>query len=167
MRAQHRKFANEYIANGFIGVQAVYAAGYKLGYDSACVRASLLLRNIKVAKMIDDHINKSKMSADEVVEELSAIAKTSTKIDGNQKLKALEMLAKAHNIIDRNKEPAQPNRDDQMNSAKRSYIIAALPSLQVEHSEWSSDELQAAAEAKFNVWLDSLNLNPVVTDVVQ
>jgi phage terminase small subunit len=168
MRPQHRKFAAEYIKNGFNGVQAVYAAGYKLGYDAACVRASTLLRNIKVAEQIDKHINKSKMSADEVLEELSSVANSQTKISEQSKMKALEMLAKAHNLVDKRAEqPRESNRDNQLHQAKSSYILAALPELQLNNPDLPIIDLQVLAEQKFNDWLNSLNLTPVITDQVQ
>ncbi len=168
MRPQHRKFAAEYIKNGFNGVQAVYAAGYKQGYDSACVQASRLLSNAKVAQMVDDHIKKSKMSADDVLEELSSVAKSETQISEQSKMKALEMLAKAHNLVDKRAEqPRESSRDQQLQSAKQSYILSALPQLACNHPDWPTERLQQEAESKFLAWIDSLNLTPVITEQVQ
>lgn len=165
---RHRKFASEYVKNGFNGVQAVYAAGYKQGYESACVQSSRLLRSAKVQQMVDDHIKKSKMSADEVIEELSSVAKSDVQVSEQSKMKALEMLAKAHNLVDKRAEqPRESNRDTQLNTARSSYILAALPELALNHPDWPVERLQQEAEHKFMAWMDSLNLTPVITEQVQ
>ena len=75
MNARRRKFAHEYVKNGFNGVQAVFAAGYNQDYDSACVEASRLLRNAKVRSVVEKHLEKSEMDASEVIERLSDIAR--------------------------------------------------------------------------------------------
>ena len=96
---RRRRFAHEYVKNGFNGVQAIYAAGYNQGYESACVEASRLLRNAKVKAIVEDSLKKAQMSADEVLDELAVVARTETKIDGAQKLKALELLGKGHKLF--------------------------------------------------------------------
>ncbi len=165
---RQRKFAHEYVKNGFNGVQAVLAAGYQMGYNAACVQSSRLLRKAKIEMAVEEHIKKSKMSADEVIEELSSVAKSDTQISEQSKMKALEMLAKAHNLVDKRAEqPRESNRSFQLSQAKQSYILAALPDLQLNHPNMPIIELQQLAEQSFTAWLDSLNLTPVVTDTVQ
>lgn len=99
MHFRHRKFLANYILLAGNGVQAVYAAGYKQGYDSACVTASRLLRNAKVSQELEKHVLKAQMSADDVLTELADVAQIETKLDGNQKLKALELLGKFHKLF--------------------------------------------------------------------
>ncbi len=165
---RQRKFAHEYVKNGFNGVQAVLAAGYQMGYNAACVQSSRLLRKAKIEMAVEEHIKKAKMSADEVLEELSSVAKSETQIDGNQKMKALEMLAKAHNLVDKRAEqPRDSNRSTQLHQAKQSYILAALPQLVINHPDWPTERLQSEAEQSFQSWFDSLNLTPVITEQVQ
>lgn len=97
---RRRKFATEYIKNGFNGVQAVFAAGYRQGYDSACVEASRLLRNAKVQQIIERHLQMSKLSADEVIERLTEVANAEvSEIKASDKLKALELLGKFHKLF--------------------------------------------------------------------
>jgi len=164
---RHRKFASEYVKSGFNGVQAVYAAGYKQGYDAARVTASRLLTKANVQHMVDEHIKKSKMSADEVLEELSSVAKSNPTIDGNQKMKALEMLAKAHNLVDKRAEQPRSDNYNSLLQAKQSFILAALPDLQQNHPDWPIIKLQDEAEQRFNAWYNSLNIDPLVTNTVQ
>ncbi len=165
---RHRKFASEYVKNGFNATAAVYAAGYKQGYDAARVTGSRLLTKTNVQQMVDDHIKKSKMSADEVLEELASVAKEPAQISEQSKMKALEMLAKAHNLVDKRAEqPRESNRDIQLNTARSSYILAALPELALNHPDWPVERLQQEAEHKFMAWMDSLNLTPVITEQVQ
>lgn len=114
---RRRKFASEYVKNGFNGVQAVFAAGYKQGYDSACTEAWRLLRNAEVKRHVEEHLQASKISADEVLEELSKLARakiSDDKITESGKLKALELSGKAHKLFtdkvettDTTKSPAQ------------------------------------------------------------
>ncbi len=165
---RQRKFAHEYVKNGFNGVQAVLAAGYQMGYNAACVQSSRLLRKAKIEMAVEEHIKKSKMSADEVIEELSSVAKSDTSISEQSKMKALEMLAKAHNLVDKRAEqPRELNRDNQLNSARLSYVLAALPQLAINHPDWPAERLQTEAEQSFQSWFDSLNLTPVITEQVQ
>lgn len=97
MRPQHRKFAAEYVRNGFNGVQAVFAAGYTQGYNSACVQASRLLRN---AKVMDEILQAGEvLTDDEILRELSLVARASVDLKGSDKLKGLELLAKHRGLI--------------------------------------------------------------------
>jgi len=59
------------------------------------------------------------------------------------------------------------NRTEQFETARKSYVLAALPELARNHPDWSEKELQTAATTSFDSWFNSLNLNPVVGDTVQ
>ncbi len=165
---RHRKFAHEYVKNGFVGVQAIMSAGYNMGYNAACVEASRLLRKPKVQQMVDDHIKRHKMSADEVAEELSEVAQTKTPIDATQKLKALELLTKVHGLITNKSEITHnQSKQDQLQSARQSYILSALPELQQTHPDWPISKLQDVAEQKFNDWLAGLQVTPLASNMEQ
>ncbi len=62
---------------------------------------------------------------------------------------------------------ANKSRSDQLNTARQSYVLTALPDLQQTHPDWSNTQLQHAAEQKFNEWIESLNLSPVASELVQ
>ncbi len=62
---------------------------------------------------------------------------------------------------------ARNSKDSQLSSAKRSYVIAALPQLASNHPDWPAERLQSEAEQSFNAWFESLNLTPVITEQVQ
>jgi phage terminase small subunit len=97
MRPQHRKFAAEYIKNGFNGVQAVYAAGYRQTYNAACVQSSRLLRN---AKVMNEILEAGEiLSDDEILKEISKVAKSQVDLKGSDKMKGLELLAKHRGLI--------------------------------------------------------------------
>ncbi len=163
-----RSFAARFVKNGFIATQAVLELGWTDNYMSAAVTGHRLLNNDKVKQAEEEHIKKAKMSADEVLEELSSVAKSNPAIDGNQKMKALEMLAKAHNLVDKRAEqPRESNRDNQLLQARQSYILTALPELARINPDWPVERLQTEAEAKFTAWMESLNLSPLITEQVQ
>lgn len=99
MHARHRLFAAEYIRNGKIGVQAVYAAGYSQGYNAACVTASRLLRNAKVKSLIDEIVETAvvdaELTAERVSKEIAKLAYVPVKeINSSDKLKALDLATK-------------------------------------------------------------------------
>lgn len=96
---KQRKFLANYILLNGNGVKAVYAAGYQQGYFAAGVTAHRLLKKAKIVAEIEKHFQKSKMSADGVIQELSEVAQVQTPIDANQKLKALELLGKFHKLF--------------------------------------------------------------------
>lgn len=99
MSSRPRKFAAEYVRNGFNGVQAAISAGYTSNYNAACVQASVLLRNPKVAKSVEDHIKSAGMSAVEVLQRLTDIARTDTDFKGSDVVKAVELLGKGHKLF--------------------------------------------------------------------
>ena len=99
LNARQRLFAAEYIKNGKIGVQAVFAAGYKQGYNAACVTACRLLRNNKVRSMIEAPIEKAIIAAElteeRVKKEIASIAFSHVKeIDSTAKMKGLDLATK-------------------------------------------------------------------------
>lgn len=91
---RRRKFASEYVKNGFNGVQAVFAAGYKQGYESACVEASRLLRNAKVKSLVEQTLQKSQLTAESVSAEIAKVAFTDVPIDTQAKMKGLDLASK-------------------------------------------------------------------------
>ena len=78
---KRRKFASEYVKNGFNGVQAIYAAGYQQGYNSARTEAWRLLTNADVKRYIKACVRKmvsdDVMTAQEVLQRLSKHARAS------------------------------------------------------------------------------------------
>lgn len=97
---RQRKFASEYVRNGFNGVQAVYAAGYQQEYNAARVTASRLLTKANVNQIVENHIKVSKLSADQVIEKLTEVANSEVaEIKASDKLKALELLGKFHKLF--------------------------------------------------------------------
>lgn len=58
-------------------------------------------------------------------------------------------------------------QDEQLRSAKLSFILAAVPELMSAHPDWNQERVQSEAEQRFEEWLNSLNPNPVMTETVQ
>jgi hypothetical protein len=71
---KHQKFINEYLKcwNGTRAYMRVYP---KAQYESAGVRASELLGNVRISSVISERIKESQMSADEAMEILAAHAR--------------------------------------------------------------------------------------------
>ncbi len=95
---RYRKFAPEYVSNGFNGAKAVYDLGFTKNKRSATVIATRLLANVSCRALIEQHIMSAKISADEVLEELSSMARAPIepyKVSEAGKLKALELSGKA------------------------------------------------------------------------
>jgi phage terminase small subunit len=165
---KQKKFVANYILLAGNGAQAVLAAGYNQTYGAARVTAHRLLTKANVMAEIESHVKKAKLNADQVIEELSDIAQTPVEIDAPAKMKALDLLTKIYGMQTQKVEQVNTvSRAQQLDQAKRSYILAALPDLAANHPDWSEKELQTAATTAFDSWFNSLNLNPVVTDTVQ
>lgn len=96
---RYEYFASEYVRTGFNGQQAVLNCGFTKKPKSAKIIAHRLLTYVTVAEAVKRHMETAKMSADEVLQELSEVAKTKTKIGGGEKLKALELLGKGHKLF--------------------------------------------------------------------
>jgi hypothetical protein len=122
---KQRKFVANYILLGGNGVKAVYAAGYQQGYFAAGVTAHRLLKKAKVMAEIESHVRKAKLNADDVINELSDIAQVKTDIDGNQRLKALELLGKFHKLFVDRVESTDTSARDGIESAVLASINAA------------------------------------------
>ena len=56
----------------------------------------------------------------------------------------------------------KPERQSQLDSARNSYLLAAIPELQSAHPEWTAEQLQHAATKAFSDWYASLQ--PMVTE---
>lgn len=96
---RRRKFALEYVKNGFNGVQAVIASGYTKNYGAAKVTAHRLLTNANLRRLVEDHLKQSQISADEILDELSTMARAPVeKVSEGGKLKALELVGKANKM---------------------------------------------------------------------
>ncbi len=163
-----RSFAHKYVENGFNASQAVVDLGITDNRPSAGVIGHRLLNNVKVKTIVEDHIKRHKMSADEVAEELSEVAQTKTPIDATQKLKALELLTKVHGLITNKSEITHSqSKQDQLQNARQSYILAALPELQLNNPDWPISKLQDVAEQKFNDWLAGLQVTPLASNMEQ
>lgn len=136
---RRRKFVHEYVKNGFNGVQAIYAAGYKSGYNSACTEAWRLLRNAEVSKAVEDHIKKSQMSAEDVLNELSEVARAEVDIDASQKMKALELVGKYHKLF-----TDRVETEDKTRSPAQS-LVAMAAEKGVELTEDQAEKIMAAS----------------------
>lgn len=140
---KQQKFVANYILLCGNGVRAVYAAGYKQGYDSACVTASRLLRNTKVEDELEKHAAKAKLSADQVIEELTVVAQAEVRLEGAQKVKALELLGKFHKLfVDKVETTEIPN--DSLASAQQIFAKKYQ-----ELNSCSPEEAQKQAEIAF------------------
>jgi len=155
---RRRKFAAEYVKNGFNGVQAIAAAGYSMGYNAACVEASRLLRNPKVYAKVEEHIAKSKMDADEVAKEIASVARTKTPISGPDKMKALDLLTKINGMITQKIETVEPDVSSFLSnrikiSAQKSNISEPQAACKLFDTllEWGSEH---ADPANFGPWAE-------------
>ena len=143
---RRRKFATEYVKNGFNGVQAVYAAGYKQGYNSACVEASRLLRNAKVIEYVEESLKNSKMGADEVLERLAEIARKDAKFSGSDVVKANELLGKGHKLFT---EKVEHSNDIKPSSVQQ--LVALLNEARIQIDPERAAEIMAASYARAGI----------------
>lgn len=94
------KFAARFISNGFNSSQAVVDCGITTNRASAGVIGHRLLKNVKVKRAVERHLQMSKLSADEVIEKLTEVATSEVaEIKASDKLKALELLGKFHKLF--------------------------------------------------------------------
>lgn len=114
LNQQQRAFVEAQIA-GHSGTESARMAGYTGTDGVLAATASRLLKNVKVSRLINKHLEKKIMSPDEVIAELSdiAIAKWEeffeyTTIEGENvrikvkltdKLRALELLGKRYKLF--------------------------------------------------------------------
>ena len=99
LNTRQRKFVHDYVRNGFSKADAVISAGFTQNRYSAYVIGYRLLQKVTIQREIEKHMEKVKLSADQVLEELSEIAVTKAPVDGAQRLKALELLGKGHKLF--------------------------------------------------------------------
>jgi hypothetical protein len=95
-----RKFAAKLVSNGFNAGQAVIDCGLTKNRNSAYVTGHRLLKHAKVKEAIEQHLMSAKISADEILEELSVMARAPVeKVSEAGKLKALELSGKAQRLF--------------------------------------------------------------------
>jgi len=110
---RYRQFAPEYVSVGFNGTQAVLNLGWTDKRKSANVIAHRLLSNVNCIRLIEKHVMSAKISADEILEELSTMARAPCeKVSEAGKLKALELSGKANKLfVDRVESTDTTERD--------------------------------------------------------
>ncbi len=59
------------------------------------------------------------------------------------------------------------SKSSQLSQAKQSFILSALPELQLNNPDWPISKLQDVAEQKFNDWLAGLQVTPLASDLSQ
>ncbi len=94
-----KKFAAKFCENGFNASKAVRQLGITTNPKSAWVIGHRLLSNVVTIKAVEDHLKASKMSADEVLERLSDIARKTADFRGSDIVKANELIGKGHGIF--------------------------------------------------------------------
>ncbi len=94
-----KKFAARFCENGFNASKAVRELGITNNPKSAWVIGHRLLSNVVTIKAIEDHLMTSKMSADEVLERLTDIARQQADFKGSDVVKANELLGKGHKLF--------------------------------------------------------------------
>ena len=94
-----RLFAAEYVKNGFQAQKAVLSAGFTQNPASAAVIANRLLNDVKCDALIEGYMQDAKMSADEVLERLTKVARSEADVKGSDVVKANELLGKFHKLF--------------------------------------------------------------------
>ncbi len=97
---RQQAFVTAWLANGGNGTRAAQDAGYKGGSDYLAVQASRLMRNDKVRAHIKKPLEKEEKLHERVLDALQgmALAQTNDKVTNQDKLRALDILAKAIGI---------------------------------------------------------------------
>lgn len=113
MSARATKFAAKLIANGFNASQAVIDARITTNRKSATVIGWRMIRDPAVKKAIAKHMEHVKIDADEIMTELSGMARAPVdKVSEAGKLKALELAGKALKLfVDRVESTDTTERD--------------------------------------------------------
>lgn len=127
-----RKFAPKYCENGFNKAQAVIDCGITTNRKSAYVIGFRLLQDVTVKKAVEDHLKKAKITADEILEELSTMARAPVeKVSEAGKLKALELSGKAAKLfIDRTE-----TTDNTEVESRKAFLNDQLQRLQSKHTD--------------------------------
>ncbi len=142
---QHRakKFAAKYAENGFNPTQAVIDCGITRNRNSAHVIGYRLLRNATTKSLIEAHLKEAKISADEVLEELSSIARAPVdKFSESAKLKALELTGKAHKLFTDRVETSDSE------PSFKAHLSAEIASLSEENGK-SVEEVEQNLQERF------------------
>lgn len=172
--------AAEYVKNGFRRRQAVISAGITSNPNSAGVIANRLLSDVNTQLAIKRHMQDAKMSADEVLERLSKIARTEADIKGSDVVKANELLGKGHKLWVDKVESSNVNLDVSSNRVLLEKRIAKLASktgqspidvereLQINLADRSDDEYSAELDASVHpeVWPSGNLLNSNNTEQI-
>lgn len=125
---EHRRkaFARLVIKNGFRPIDAIVEMGITTNRNSAHVIAYRLLRTATCEKYIQRHMEDSKASADEVLQNLTRIARTETKFSGSDVVKANELLGKGHKLfVDKIETTDTTDRDNIISAMSESIDRAA------------------------------------------
>jgi hypothetical protein len=118
LTGKQKMFVEAYLSNGFNATEAARTAGYKGSDNTLSQRGHELVRNSKIAVLIQNRVTEAAMPANEVLESLSEIARAPwrqfTKVHYNSdgeivgatlllkdKIRALELLGKHHRLFDR------------------------------------------------------------------
>lgn len=98
LNTKQRRFIAEYLIDSN-GTQAAIRAGYSK--KTAAEIAYELLRKPQIRAAIEKPLMRREMSAEQVIEELSDIARRPTpkRVKVKEKIRALELLAKKHGLI--------------------------------------------------------------------
>ncbi len=94
-----RLFASEYVKNGFQAQKAVLSAGFTKNPASAAVIANRLLNDVNWLNTVEVAMQDNKMSADEVLERLTKVARSDADLKGSDVVKANELLGKFHKLF--------------------------------------------------------------------
>lgn len=123
-----RRFAAEYVKNGFQAQRAVLSAGFTKNPNSAAVIANRLLNDVMWDEVAREVMQESKMSADEVLERLTKVARSEADLKGSDVVKANELLGKFHKLFVDRTESSVTTFDSSSFKAKMSRNIAKLAS---------------------------------------
>lgn len=133
---RYEKFAAEYIKTGFNGQRAVLNCGFTDKPKSAKIIANRLLTYVVVNDLVEKHMEKAKMDADEVLNRLAQIArKDDVKFTGADVVKASELIGKGHKLFTERTETIDLTEHE----SARTFIANEIASL-------SGDPIEREAE---------------------
>lgn len=129
------KFAHKYTANGFNAGQAVLDIGWTTNPDSAYVIGHRLLRTVKAQQIINKHMESAKADADEVLSNLTRIARTEVKFTGSDVVKANELLGKGHKLFTDRVESENINHNDSTDLPAEYVKLAAKQGINLTYEQ--------------------------------
>lgn len=91
-------FVHYFIKTNGNGYKAAKLAGYNSSPEGLRVIASQNLTKLNIKRELKRRLSKV-LTSNEVLERLSDVADAETKIDGNMRMKALELLGKTHKLF--------------------------------------------------------------------